>query len=197
MRSDRIFELSSGGKNMKKFITLVVAPIFFCLSFHVPAIADEGIKMDDLVEREGLYYEKFSTKPFTGTTVGLDQYTFRNGLEHGKFHSFYNNGNLFQVGEYNNGKATGELKTYFPTGKLLARSTFKNGKKNGASTGFNKDGNLLYEGLYWDDKMQGEWRFYQRDGRLDFTGEECPPSTKPDCVGSGIYSNGKKVGNLD
>ena len=39
--------------------------------------------MDDLVERDGLHYKKFTTVPFTGKVTGKTQGSFRNGKEDG------------------------------------------------------------------------------------------------------------------
>ena len=35
-----------------------------------------GLTMDDLVEREGLYYEKFTDIPFTGKSIKADYRAF-------------------------------------------------------------------------------------------------------------------------
>ena len=43
-----------------------------------------GLTMDDLVQREGLYYQKFTDVPFTGEIdEGLERGNFKNGKTEG------------------------------------------------------------------------------------------------------------------
>ena len=42
-----------------------------------------SVTMDDLVEREGLYYEKFTDVPFTGKVTGDTQGSFKSGKKDG------------------------------------------------------------------------------------------------------------------
>jgi len=56
--------------------------------------------MDDLVERDGLYYQKFINVPFTGKVTG----SFKNGEREGTWVSYWENGQLSSKGDYTNGK---------------------------------------------------------------------------------------------
>lgn len=47
-----------------------------------------GETMDDLVERDGIYYEKFSDIPFTGEIEGSVQGRFKNGKKKGRVDYF-------------------------------------------------------------------------------------------------------------
>ena len=49
--------------------------------------------MRDLVEREGLFYKKFTDVPFTGKTTGQTQGTYKDGVLDGPYVSYYNNDN--------------------------------------------------------------------------------------------------------
>ena len=56
---------------MKRLLTtLVILTGMFAPSL---AVAEEGVKYGDLVERGGLFYKKFNDEPFTGKTEGLKQ----------------------------------------------------------------------------------------------------------------------------
>ena len=49
-----------------------------------PALALGGeVKIEDLVERDGLFYAKFSDVPFTGKTMEKEQGSFKNGKKDG------------------------------------------------------------------------------------------------------------------
>ena len=61
--------------------------------------------MDDLVERDGLYYKKFTDVPFTGEiTDKTTQGTFRNGEKEGPWVEYHDNGQLWSKGTFKDGK---------------------------------------------------------------------------------------------
>jgi hypothetical protein len=47
--------------------------------------------MKDLVEREGLFYKKFSDVPFTGKTTGNEQGSLKNGKKDGPWVYYHDN----------------------------------------------------------------------------------------------------------
>ena len=64
--------------------------------------------MDDLVERDGLYYKKFTDVPFTGEiTDKTAQGTFRNGKKEGPWVYYLPDGQLREKGTYKDGKKVG------------------------------------------------------------------------------------------
>ena len=66
--------------------------IFLLLS---PSVSwSEDITLDDLVERDGLYYEKFTDVPFSGDVVGKEQGKIRKGKPHGEWLVYYENGQI-------------------------------------------------------------------------------------------------------
>ena len=66
---------------MKRLLTtLVILTGLFAPSL---AVAEEGVKYGDLVERGGIFYKKFTEEPFTGKTTGQKQSTFRRGKREG------------------------------------------------------------------------------------------------------------------
>ena len=80
----------------------ILAPILL-LTLLFPALAF-GETIRDLVKRDGIYYKKFSTVPFTGKTTGKEQGPFRNSKEHGPWVSYYANGQLGSKGTFKDGK---------------------------------------------------------------------------------------------
>ena len=70
----------------------------------------ETLTIDDLVEREGLYYKKFTTAPFTGEISGgtlNENGKFKNGKKDGEFSYYWNNGQLMGIENYKDGKLHG------------------------------------------------------------------------------------------
>ena len=91
----------------------------------------EGVKWDDLVKRDGLYYKKFSLVPFSGNITGNTQGSFRKGKEHGPWVYFWSDGQLRSKGTYKDGKMDGPWVSYNKDGTMDENytGTFKNGVK--------------------------------------------------------------------
>ena len=86
----------------------------------------EKCDWDDLVERDGLFYKKFTDVPFTGE----EQKEFENG-----------------------GKDDPQV-SYHDNGQLSFKGTYKEGKRDGPWVSYNKDGtvNPKFTGTYKDSK---------------------------------------------
>ena len=59
---------------------------------------------DDLVERDGLFYKKFTEVPFSGTVTGKNQGSLKNGKYDGPWVWYYKNGQLMFKSTYKDGK---------------------------------------------------------------------------------------------
>ena len=83
--------------------------------------------MDDLVERDGLFYKKFTNTPFTGEVSGIESGDFKNGTRIGEWLFFHENGQLHLVGKYKDGKEDGVWE-FFDDGFLIYTLTYKDGE---------------------------------------------------------------------
>ena len=99
--------------------------------------------MDDLVERNDLYYEKFTNVPFTGKVTGEEQGSFKNGKREGAWVEYFENGQLKSNGHYKNGKYEGAWVFYYESGQLYGKGNFK------------------------DERKEGKWFHYKPDGTVD------------------------------
>ena len=88
-----------------------------CLLFLSPTVVLSET-MEDLVQRDGLYYKKFTDVPFTGKTTGKIQASFKNGKKHGPWISYRENGQLWTKSNYENGKLHGPWVSYHDNGQL-------------------------------------------------------------------------------
>ena len=61
------------------------------------------LSINDLIEKDGLYYEKFTDVPFTGNVVGEYQGKIRKGKREGEWLVYYENGQLESKGNYKYG----------------------------------------------------------------------------------------------
>ena len=112
----------------------------------------------DLVERDGLYYEKSNNVPFTGAIIGKEegdwleysgngqlysQRTYKDGKYEGEYFSYYESGQLNWKEKYKKGKIDGESLIYYETGQLWYKTNFKNGKRHGMYLKYNSKGKLI------------------------------------------------------
>ena len=108
--------------------------------------------MDDLVFREGLYYQKFTDIPFTGEVgEGWERGNFKHGRKEGKWVSFDSNSQLLDCkGALKNFLREGTWVCYFTNGRLARHGEYKNGSREGPWVYFNFDGSedTLRSGVY-------------------------------------------------
>ena len=125
---------------MKQFRTFLA--ILFVSLLSSPSWS-EGISADDLVERDGLFYKKFTDVPFTGEVdEGLKQGSFKNGRREGHWVWYHANGQLMSKGEYKSGRQEGLWVTYNKNGQLFIEANFKEGEQEGPWLWYSYDGTV-------------------------------------------------------
>ena len=134
-------------KLIKTFISLLFITLLSNPSWS------EGLSMDDLVERNGLYYKKFTDVPFTGEISGLETGSFKKGEKTGKWIKFYKNGQLHFKGNYEDGKRDGLWESYHENGQLMWKGNLKDGKQDGLWKTFRKNGQLWTKENYKDGEL--------------------------------------------
>ena len=129
---------------MKQFLTILCLVLLSSYSYS------EEVSEDQLVVREGVYYKKFSTTPFTGTYV-----------------DFYENGQLLWMGNLKDGKQQGLWKGYYENGQLMNRGNYKDGELDGLSERFDENGQLEMRGTYKNGKQDGLFEYYYENDQLE------------------------------
>ena len=101
---------------------------------------------DDLVQREGLYYKRFTDVPFTGKVTGQEQGLIKNGKRDGAWVIYRDDGQLtWRIG-YKNGQFHGDSISYFSSnGQLMYKGRWKYGMKEGVWVFYNADGTVVKE----------------------------------------------------
>ncbi len=113
-----------------------------------------GLSMDDLVQREGVYYQKFTDVPFTGEIgEGREKGQFIRGKKDGKWIGYHSNGQLRYKGNWINGQEDGYWNSYFEDGGIATNGKFENGKKEGYWEFYTVGGHFSsqYSGTYRND----------------------------------------------
>ena len=98
--------------------------------------------MDDLVERNGLYFQKFINVPFSGNVTGNKQGLINKGKQEGVWVSYRENGQLWAKGNLKDGKLEGAWIEYYTNGQLMVKGNFKNDEFEGPWVGYNEDGTV-------------------------------------------------------
>ena len=115
---------------MNKIISITL--ILFLSLLSSPSWS-ETLTMDDLIERNDLFYQKFTNTPFTGEISGMES------------------------GKLIKGKKNGEWFTYTPSGQLKSKVYYKKGEVVGLKGWYSEDGLLEFKGNYKDGKKEGLW----------------------------------------
>lgn len=133
--------------------------------------------MDDLyVGERGVFYKKFSDRPFTGP---IDDTVFSANPEERI--------SLFK-GQMKNGVKIGWWSEYWPNGRLASKGKYipdptnRYGMRDGGWVGYFPNGRLMFRGLYKMDKQEGRWEYYKEDGAVN-------PSFH------GLFKNDRKIGD--
>lgn len=125
--------------------------LFISILFAVIVQPIKAEVMADLVWIEGQFYQKFSSKPFTGRITGqppsslFDQRMegmMKDGKRDGLWVVYCTNGRLSHKGYYVGGAQHGESLSYYCTGHLMEKCTYKLGKRHGECLFKNEDGSI-------------------------------------------------------
>ena len=161
---------------MKTLLTLLTC--LFLLSPNV--VMSETVKLKDVVKRDGLYYQKSSDVPFTGTSTGKEQGKIKRGKEEGPWVRYYDNGQLRGKLTYKDGKLDGPWVYYYENGQLEDKGNYKDDKRDGPWVVYWKNGQLRNKGTYKDGKAEGPWVTVSSDGTVNKNW-------------TGTFKNGRKV----
>ena len=104
-----------------------------------------GETMDDLIERDNVYYKKFSDVPFTGKVTGETQGYLNKGIKIDWWEEYWPNGQLKTKVWFKNGKREGSFVMYWDTGQLGSKGNYKNGKQEDTWVNFASDGSVNEE----------------------------------------------------
>jgi antitoxin component YwqK of YwqJK toxin-antitoxin module len=162
---------------------------YFYKTYVLNVNKEKGIDAQDLVYRDGLGFQKSHPIPFTGEITGREFGYLKNGLWHGPYISYYDNGQIKYRGYYNKAKKNGLWQSFRKNSQIIskgnyknglkegrwefyhlfgnnmqARTNYKNGKKDGEHKSYWGNGNLRLRGSYKNGKPTGLWTYYNTDG---------------------------------
>tara|TARA_B100000902_G_C27162442_1_gene839447 strand:- start:36 stop:881 length:846 start_codon:yes stop_codon:yes gene_type:complete len=119
------------------------------------------INFELLEERDGLYYQYNSPKPFSGKVFniqGRSEGSFRNGKKSGKFSFYFDNGQLKSQGYYSNNLQQRKWTYYYENGQINGTGSYKDGD----GTDLIEDTEIPTHG------RTGQWKYFYENGQLEF-----------------------------
>ncbi|MBN4085347.1 toxin-antitoxin system YwqK family antitoxin [Flavobacteriaceae bacterium AH-315-B10] len=129
-------------------------------------VISKGKMNGKLYVGEWMYYHNNSNKIMTRETYDNE------GRLQGKRIVYYDNGQLAEVVNYEEGSIEGVSKWYSLKGVVLKEFVYKNNELHGIAKNYNGKGEILTEGSYKRGKKTGVWKYYE-EGKLvkqkDFT----------------------------
>ena len=141
----------------------IIITLFFII-FIIPNLAI-SLTLSDLDNKDGIYYLKSSSEPFTGKVYGKSKGKFKNGKMDGEWLYFNKKGTLKFKENYKNGiKNVLFEKFYNITGELFTRDYYDNGVWNGPSVVYHRNGKLGAKGNVSNEIQVGMWEFYYDNG---------------------------------
>lgn len=94
-----------------------------------------------------------------------------NNILHGRYISYYLNGNIESKGQFVNNETTGVWEFYYETGNLKMRGILRQSSNFGLWEYFYENGQKSMEGMINGRNKDGEWKIYYESGDLKEVGE--------------------------
>jgi hypothetical protein len=146
--------------------------------------ADKKSTLEYRVAKDGLIYNTHDKNLFTGIITDTMEVVIEmeivNGKKHGKFTTYYLNGNIEKQGMINQNHNEGEWKYYYDDGTLESVGHFKDDKPEGEWTFYYQNGIKKEAGIFKNGKRTGKWTMYDNKGEVineqDFNTGEIPNS---------------------
>jgi antitoxin component YwqK of YwqJK toxin-antitoxin module len=122
-------------------------------------IESDGVNLDELEFREGVFYLKFSITPYTGKGFKFydngqkeGEANFKDGKQDGLMVSWHENGQKKLEGNYKDGKFDGPAVTWHENGQKKTEVNFKDGKPDGLTVSWHENGQKRTEINYKDNE---------------------------------------------
>jgi antitoxin component YwqK of YwqJK toxin-antitoxin module len=196
-------------------LSVLFAPLFL-IFLSACSEPEPRVDFSELVKRDGIFYQKFATKPFNGEVVGWIQGRVVNGRWSGSVLQFTKDGNLSIKENYVDGVLNGEQLFYgddslrlteifingekvkatrLRDGVITSISNYRNSVPHGVYEVFYPNGNLVYRLLYENGKrVEDTLDVFSSDGKTHL---KVPIYRNDESERQRIYADGlvKIVGN--
>ncbi|NDC80591.1 MAG: toxin-antitoxin system YwqK family antitoxin [Verrucomicrobia bacterium] len=148
---------------------IAVAALFFAALVTLSlGRSGERVSTSELKSQDGLFTHQ--GKPFTGTAVGeskgrKSEAEFWEGRMHGRYRSWYANGEKESEAYFENGEREGVARLWNEQGLLVQESRFRNGLSDGDVTEWYSNGNLERRCGWQTGKRNGKVETWYENGK--------------------------------
>jgi antitoxin component YwqK of YwqJK toxin-antitoxin module len=116
----------------------------------------------------GSYSHEITAEHADGSTRTIHYYKEVDGAKQlYKFEEFYEDGLKRVEGYYRNDERDGRWNSWHDNGKLWSVANYKDGKLHGSQIVYYPNGNKYYEGRFENGLRKGVWKFWNEDGVLE------------------------------
>lgn len=144
---------------MKKILIFTLLSFLACNTFAQLTVNEEGIYLGENNEPyNGPYIENYPSGE-----VKLEIF-LKDGLLHGKYLSYFENGNVNEIRTYSEGIKENRWETFNSQGMKISEANFLNDMKHGKWLVWDENGVLRYDMEYTEGDRSGIWRIYNEKG---------------------------------
>ena len=169
--------------------TRYLIPVLLILTLPISVMGQERMDLSNLVQKGDQYLIPGILSPYTGPIVSYhfpyrnviwEWGQLRNGVWDGLYENYFDNGQLWRKGKYENGEQCGKwllkdgetvthppcsengefdgpFEDYYENGQLREKTTYKDGILDGPYELYYENGQLRWKGTYKDRERCGEW----------------------------------------
>jgi len=147
--------------------------IFILLSLLFISCSKEETPNSSLIVKDNLLYKRGSNVPFTGREKALVdnkivEYDVKDGLKHGEFRIFSEDGKLEIRGQIDSNRNVGKWQYFYSSGEVESEGYFNNDRPEGNWIWNYPDGKKKEEGSYHNGERIGMWYQYDNNGEVIF-----------------------------
>lgn len=151
----------------------IIVLILICFSSALFAQKNK-ISVYELDQIKGLFYQRNTIGPFTGTAIEEHsngekkiQIPIKEGKIHGTPREWSMGGEKIYEANFENGVQVGTETQWYATGQKKTELHYNNGKIDGIVTEWHKNGQKKSEGLFRNGKEEGEHNWWFSNGNVD------------------------------
>jgi antitoxin component YwqK of YwqJK toxin-antitoxin module len=128
-------------------------------------VSAREININNILDKNGVIYVKDERIPYTGIVKDKkNREAYKNGIPHGKWLTFYPNGNIKSIENWKEGTLNGKFVLYDEEGKKLLECNYKDGIDHGRYQLYYPNGKLQMEGQFEEGVVTGKWATYSKRG---------------------------------
>ena len=153
-------------------ISLISALIIFVQFFFLACDnnKDESLK-GSLEMRDTLLYKIGSDIPFTGTEKArienkIIEYDVVEGLKHGDFRLYYEDGNIEIKGQIDKNRNIGKWQYFYESGQMESEGNFVDDLPEGEWKWYYRSGDIREQGSFKGGKRVGVWKQFDESGNV-------------------------------